>query len=243
MPKLPRRAVAAGVVFAIVPCVSCGMATPVVFGIATLFLTGLSRRAFLTLLASTLVYSAALAVYLNLYESDDGGTADFLASVAWAILAFGALQAFATSFWVAGKVAGPAAEPGAQEVIADVTEDERMAVEVDPELRSALHRRERRKLAREIVIKDPALAVDLCIGRPDLDRRFVDGGLIDVNNVPAWVLGALPGFDQAMAQRVLDARARFEGLQSAADLVVHADIPSEVIEDLEERLLFAPLAE
>jgi hypothetical protein len=37
------------------------------------------------------------------------------------------------------------------------------------------------------------LAAELRIGRPDLPRHFDDGGLIDVNTVPAQVLSRLPG--------------------------------------------------
>jgi hypothetical protein len=45
-----------------------------------------------------------------------------------------------------------------------------------------------------------------------------------------------------MAERVVFARGRFDGLRSAADLVVHADIPNEVAERLADRLLFRPVS-
>ncbi|WP_460309016.1 hypothetical protein [Actinocorallia aurea] len=45
-------------------------------------------------------------------------------------------------------------------------------------------RRELRRQAREQA-RDLVLARDLCIGRPDLPRYYDDGGLIDVNHVPA----------------------------------------------------------
>jgi hypothetical protein len=41
--------------------------------------------------------------------------------------------------------------------------------------------------------RDPAVAAELRIGRPDLPRNFDDGGLIDVNTVPAQVLSRLLG--------------------------------------------------
>jgi hypothetical protein len=108
----------------------------------------------------------------------------------------------------------------------------------DPALRWALRQRERRRRSREIVAKDPALADELGIGRPDRERGFDDGGLIDVNHVPAAVLAELPGFDPAMADRVIYARERFDGLRSGADLVVHAEVPDEIVQRLGERLLF-----
>jgi len=85
---------------------------------------------------------------------------------------------------------------------------------------------------------DPALATALKIGRPDQQPEFDDGGLVDVNHVPASVLADLPGFDPAMAERVVSARERFDGLTSGADLVVHADVPNDVVARLSERLIF-----
>lgn len=47
----------------------------------------------------------------------------------------------------------------------------------------------RRLEARALVIRDPATARDLKIGRPDLAARtYDDGGLVDVNHVPGEVL-------------------------------------------------------
>jgi len=70
--------------------------------------------------------------------------------------------------------------------------------------------------------------------------RQNDGGLIDVNHVPRRVLTTIPGVDTDMADRILTARERLDGLGSPADLVVHADVPSEVVEAAEESLIFRP---
>jgi hypothetical protein len=103
-----------------------------------------------------------------------------------------------------------------------------------------VERRERRRIAREIVVRDLALADDLGIGQPGRDGRFDDGGLIDVNRVDVAVLATLPGFDGNIARRVVAARKRFEGLRSIADLVVHAEVPAGVADHLADRLLFRP---
>ncbi|HZN72910.1 MAG TPA: helix-hairpin-helix domain-containing protein [Micromonosporaceae bacterium] len=66
-------------------------------------------------------------------------------------------------------------------------------------------------------------------------------GLIDVNRVDVTVLATLPGFDPDMASRVVAARERLDGLRSTADLVVYADVPTEVTDQLADRLLFRPL--
>lgn len=124
------------------------------------------------------------------------------------------------------------------ELLARLAAEERGASADDPVLRAILRRREQRRLAREIAATDPALAAELGIGRPSGDARFDDGGLIDVNAVDAPVLATLPGFDAAMAERVVRARERLDGLRSAADLVVHADVPAEVADAVADRLLF-----
>jgi hypothetical protein len=124
------------------------------------------------------------------------------------------------------------------ELLARLAAEERDASADDPVLRAILRRREQRRLAREIAAADPRLAAELGIGRPGEDDRFDDGGLIDVNVVDAAVLATLPGFDAPMAERVVQARQRLDGLRSAADLVVHADVPPEVVDQVADRLLF-----
>ena len=124
------------------------------------------------------------------------------------------------------------------EMLARIAAEERNASGDDPVLRAIVRRREQRQLAREIAAKDPRLAAELGIGRPSGDARFDDGGLIDVNSVDPAVLATLPGFDVAMADRVVQARQRLDGLRSTADLVLHADVPPEVVDQIADRLLF-----
>jgi hypothetical protein len=89
---------------------------------------------------------------------------------------------------------------------------------------AALTARERRERAREIIASDPALARELRIGRPDLPRQFDDGGLVDVNYVPAPVLVDRLGLSQEAA-RVAEARARLGRFSSPAELAVYAELP------------------
>jgi hypothetical protein len=239
-PRLPRRAVVAGVVFASLPWATLGFGSVLVFGVAALFLSTVERGMVRVLTGSALMYLAAAAVWLanvDAVAGSDGDTASFLAFV---VLYFGGgLQALCFAPWVAGKVRGPRPEPTLDELIAAVTDEERGTVEIDPALRFAVRQRERRRIARQLLADDPALAATLRIGRPDLDRDFVDGGLIDVNQVPSWVLADLPGFTQAMAEHVVGVRERWDGLRSSADLVVHADVPAEVVDALDDVLAFS----
>ena len=109
----------------------------------------------------------------------------------------------------------------------------------DPAVVAALARRQRRKEARELLDRDPALAAELRIGRPDLPRHFDDGGLIDVNTVPAQGLSQLPGLRPEDVEQILTARLDPLGLHSVEDLIVKADVPTEVAESLRELLMFS----
>jgi hypothetical protein len=108
----------------------------------------------------------------------------------------------------------------------------------DPAVAAALTARERRERAREIIASDPALARELRIGRPDLPRQFDDGGLVDVNHVPAPVLVDRLGLSQEEAARVAEARVRLGRFSSPAELAVYAELPDASVEAVRGRLLF-----
>ncbi|WP_251063672.1 MULTISPECIES: helix-hairpin-helix domain-containing protein [unclassified Streptomyces] len=95
----------------------------------------------------------------------------------------------------------------------------------DPALGAALQRRQRRAEARRILERDPSLARELRIGRPDLPRQFDDGGLIDVNHVPVAVLATLPGFTPELAERVARSRDEHHGFAFVQELEVYANLP------------------
>jgi DNA uptake protein ComE-like DNA-binding protein len=218
-----------GIAFALTPWVSLGFATPLAFAFATTLL-----RSRLTAVA-TAVYTAAVIGMFSLSYPEDPL---YNWCITTAILVAG-VHAVIISPRVIRKLS-LGAGAGVVEPLTAIANEERTAVASDPALRAALHRRERRRHARKIAAADPALASELRIGRPDLPSGYDDGGLVDVNAVSAAVLAQLPGFDEAIAGRVVLARERFDGLRSIADLVVHADVPTEVAEALADRLIFRP---
>jgi hypothetical protein len=110
------------------------------------------------------------------------------------------------------------------------------ALLADPVYRETLLRRDRRDQARDLLVRDPELGAELRIGRPDLPRMFDDGGLVDVNRVPASVIAELPGFTTELAQRVISVRG--EGFLTEDDLVVFAGVPVDVLDLCRDRLLF-----
>lgn len=114
------------------------------------------------------------------------------------------------------------------------------AVEHDA-VREVRLRRRRRAKARALAVRDPRLAVEAGIGRPDLGQPYDDGGLVDVNRVPAAVLASLPGFDQSLAERIVATRSELGGFESLADLLITLDVAPGQFDDAAERLIFIGL--
>ncbi|MFC8086397.1 hypothetical protein [Streptomyces sp. NPDC057340] len=107
----------------------------------------------------------------------------------------------------------------------------------------AAHRDERaaRETARAIVDTDPRQALELRIGRVDLaDRPFPDGGLVDVNNVPADVLARRLSLSGERAAQVVRTRAATGGFASVDDLSVTMDLPPRHLDAVADRLVFLP---
>jgi DNA uptake protein ComE-like DNA-binding protein len=96
-------------------------------------------------------------------------------------------------------------------------------------------REQARKLARE----RPALAKELGVGRPDV-ANAQDAGLVDINNAPASVLAKLPGVDDALATRIVEARAATHGFTSVEDLGTALDLDGHTVEDLRDCVVFLP---
>jgi hypothetical protein len=96
-------------------------------------------------------------------------------------------------------------------------------------------RREARQLARE----KPMLAREMGVGRPDL-AGAPDVGLVDINNAPASALTKLPGIDDALATRIVEARAQVGGFSSVEDLGIALDLAASLVEDLRDLTIFLP---
>lgn len=100
---------------------------------------------------------------------------------------------------------------------------------------------QRRQEALAILRRDPALASELRIGRPDLPRSFDDGHLVDANHVPAPFLAVVPGIDQALAEKIASTREEVGGFSSIADLEVTLNLPPEIVSQLQDYLVFLPV--
>ena len=96
----------------------------------------------------------------------------------------------------------------------------------------------RRNEAREILAADPVLAHQLRIGRPDLPRRFDDGGLVDVNHAAARALATVPGIDPDLANRIVGTRDDVGGFNSLEDLSITLGVSPQRLDIAKMYLVF-----
>jgi hypothetical protein len=95
-----------------------------------------------------------------------------------------------------------------------------------------------RKDARHLVTTNPSLARDLRIGRPDLPREYDDGGLVDVNHVPAAALAAPLGLSAAEVSDVLAARDKLGTFASADELCAYTSLTPDRVDELRDFMIF-----
>ncbi|WP_157530311.1 helix-hairpin-helix domain-containing protein [Microtetraspora niveoalba] len=110
----------------------------------------------------------------------------------------------------------------------------------DQAIQFAQHRRELRQEARELAEQDPGLAMELRIGRPDLPRRYDDGGLVDLNHAPAAVIATLPGMTPELVEQILEARQVVGTFSSAVEVCVTANLPADLTSPLTEYTIYLP---
>lgn len=79
--------------------------------------------------------------------------------------------------------------------------------------------RQKRAEARAVAQRDPQMARDLRIGRPDLQRHYDDGGLVDVNSAPPDVIAMWLGLTGEQAAHVVEVRQQLGRFERAEDLL------------------------
>ena len=107
----------------------------------------------------------------------------------------------------------------------------------DPAVAAAVAAAQRRQHAHVLADRDPALARDLRIGRPDLPRKFDDGGLVDVNHVPAPVLTNHLGLSAQQADAVVQARGQLGRFGTISELENFADLDAATVDGLADRII------
>lgn len=111
--------------------------------------------------------------------------------------------------------------------------------QVDPAITHALEARKRRATARDIAERDPLLARDLKIGRPDLSGTFDDGGLVDLNSAPATAIAEVCGLDEATSEEITAARPP-NGYLTVDDVFSYADLPVTTWDVIRDRAVVIP---
>jgi DNA uptake protein ComE-like DNA-binding protein len=98
---------------------------------------------------------------------------------------------------------------------------------------------ETRKEAHRLVLKEPDVARELGVGRPDLpDARSM--GVVDFNHASAEALATLPGIDNHLARDIVAAREDIDGFASLEDLGGVMDLNANLVDDLRPYVVFLP---
>jgi hypothetical protein len=106
----------------------------------------------------------------------------------------------------------------------------------DPAVLAALAGRVRRQEARTLAARDPLLARELRIGRPDLARQYEDGGLVDLNTAPAHAIADVCELSPEDAEKIVSTRQLAGGSFSNIDeLIVLVDLPPEAWDRVRDR--------
>lgn len=95
----------------------------------------------------------------------------------------------------------------------------------------------KREEARDLARRDPQMARDLRIGRPDLPRQYDDGGLVDVNSAPSDVLQGALGLTNDQATQLIDARQHVGRFEHPEDLVNLAGLEPSTFDAVRDRII------
>jgi DNA uptake protein ComE-like DNA-binding protein len=205
------------VAWALVPLLSLGLLAFVPFLRLAL---ARRRRADWQVFSGYLV-GDVVAVVLVSATADNGAGATLSGLLLLLLAGFSTVHTLIAFRPGAGEPAVPAASTDAnRQAVADAAERMRL-------------RREARKLQQD----NPVLAQELKIGRPDLPRDYDDGGLVDVNHVPAAILASHLGLAPAEVTAVIAARDKLGRFSSTDELSAYADLPPDRLDGLRDWLL------
>lgn len=97
--------------------------------------------------------------------------------------------------------------------------------------------RRKRSAAREMAERDPQMARELRVGRPDLARQYDDGGLVDVNHVPEATLIKVLGLSPEKAAHVVEVRQQLGKFEHIDDLVNLAGMELSTYDQVKDRII------
>lgn len=117
--------------------------------------------------------------------------------------------------------------------------DRQMSSELERATEAAEQRLMDRRRALEIARRDPTLAQEVGIGRPD-QHGAADAGLVDVNNAGVTALLKLPGVDGDLATEIIETREKVGGFSSLEDCGATLDLDGGIVEGLRGKVVFLP---
>ncbi|WP_395111377.1 helix-hairpin-helix domain-containing protein [Actinomadura sp. SCN-SB] len=214
--SMPPGRAAVSVTWAALPFLTLGYATPFTFAAAALW-----RRSAHLAVASA-AYIGMFLLMLTLLPGvsrEPGGTQGAVGVLMFLLAVVGCGHAFL----IRRKVFDP---------------DGLSGVDNEKAIEQVRRHRALRQKARDLAAEDPKLARELGIGRPDLPRRYNDGGLVDVNHAPAEVLTLLPGVTPELAVKIERVRSETGGFMSAEELAALAGLPPTLTSELADYAVF-----
>lgn len=115
---------------------------------------------------------------------------------------------------------------------------QRTSTSDNPAIRRAQDRLRLREEARRIASRQPDVARELRIGRPDLPRYFDDGGLVDINHVPPEIIEKLPDIGRDAAQHIVVTRSVVGRFDSLEDLALTTGLAPQTFDEAQHLLIF-----
>ena len=228
-PPRPRsRRVLRQIWWASVPVWSIGFLSPVPF---LAYAVIQRRKRDWAVFAAYLAATVAMIVALGASESSPGasaGVGGFIIALA------GCAAVHAAILFRPSRDLAPASLAAARPEPAELLTRQRNRAA----LARARDRIERRKDARHLLATNPALARDLLIGRPDRPRDYDDGGLVDVNHVPAIVLAGNLGLSPDEVRDVLAARDKLGRFTGADELCAYTSLSPDRVDELRDLMIF-----
>lgn len=119
------------------------------------------------------------------------------------------------------------------------TYERQMGSELERATEAAGQRLTDRRRALDLAHRNPALAAEVGVGRPDKPGA-ASAGLVDLNNANVTALLQLPGIDGEIATQIVEAREKLGGFSSLEDCGETLDLDGATVEDLRDKVVFLP---
>jgi hypothetical protein len=103
-----------------------------------------------------------------------------------------------------------------------------------PGAHEQLAKRELRESYRQLVGRDRSLAASMMVGRPDVRRSYEDGGLLDLNSLPAEALRSHGHLSTDEAQRLVELRSQLGRFVDFNEVIAYISLSEATIARLEE---------